>query len=289
MSSRRMLGRVLVCGFIVACGCIGMAPSAFAATTLTVQFQPNKHWAQEVDTISRYDSSRDYSVAIGAGQTLQINLVTRDPNVFFKVKNETADKRLVDTYKTGATTWSTRNATAATYLIHVYVQPEAMQRDEKAKYALQIGQYNASDLQPATTAVAFQANSPWAQYASSLDSQATAHDYTVKLDAGMMLRVNLLARDTNVHFKVDDQTVNKQLVDTATTGATSWTGPVASAATYKIQVYAAASALPPGQKAGYTLQIGHYAGTATQPGSAGTAAPAAAGSAPAPATTTGGV
>ncbi len=265
--------------------CGAVAFPAFASQPVTVTFEPNAHWVQEVDTVSRFDSSHDYSVAIPADKTFQINLITRDPNVFFTIKDETQRKQLVDTFKTGATTWSTKTTAPANYLIHVYVQPEAMQRDEKAKYALQIGQYGQSDLVPATTAVAFEADNPWIQEAGTLDPQATAHDYTVAIAAGQTLDVNLVTHDPKVHFRVADPAKGQTLVDSATTSTTTWSTPVAVATNYTISVYADPSAMPPGSRAGYVLQVGHYTegnaqapaaagSTTSQPASTSTATPA---------------
>src|SRR5690348_8386580 len=151
----------------VASACV-ISP-AIASTPVTVTFQPNTHWVQEVDTLNHYDYYHDYSVAIEPGKILQINLITRDPNIFFKIKNETTGKQEVDTYQPGATTWSApAGPAAATYTIHVYVQPDAMQRDETPKYALQIGQYGQSDMQVEATKVTFEATtrgrSRWARW-----------------------------------------------------------------------------------------------------------------------------
>lgn len=259
--------------------CSALSFPALADSAVTVTFQPNTHWVQEVDTLSQYDNSHDYSVAIKAGQTFQINLVTRDPNVFFKVKDTTRGKQLVDTFKTGATTWSVQTSEPTTYLVHVYVQPEAMQRDEKPKYALQLGQYGPEDLRPETTALTFEDNDPWAQESGTLDAQGSARDFTVAVPAGQTLDVKLIAQNPQVHFKVSDESGNQTLVDSATTNATTWSTPVATATNYTISVYANPSALPPGSRAGYVLQVGRYAQGNAQPGApaaGGTAAPATA-------------
>ena len=270
--------------FVIGVAGACMAPSAIADSSVNVTFEPNTHWVQEVNTLNRYDYSRDYSVAIEPGKILQINLITRDPNIFFKIRNETSRQELVDTYKTGATTWSAPAGTAAaTYTIHVYVQPDALQRDEKPKYALQIGQYGQSDMQVEATPVTFEANNPWAQEVGTLDAQGSARDYTVAMAAGETLAVNLISQNTNVHFKVDAN--GQKLVDSADTHATSWSAPVAAAGTYTVNVYADPSALPPGTRAGYALQIGHYAQNETQAAPAGTAAaPASTAAAPTQAT-----
>jgi hypothetical protein len=283
MSSFRLFRCLTVAAALAA---TGAALPAFADSAVTVTFQPNNPWTQEIGKVTRMDNAQDYTVAIAAGKTLQINLVTRDPNVFFKVNNDTQDKKLIDTYQTGATTWSTSNTDAATYTIHVYVQPEAMQRGEVADYALQIGQYGQSDMRAPTTTVTFEEGKPWVQTVGTLDSQATSRDYAVAIAAGQTLAVNLVTRSPNVHFKVTDQANGQTLIDNATTATTNWTTPVEAAATYTISVYADPAAVPPGAKAGYALQIGHYAQGGNQPAAAGSAAaapPTAASSAAAPA------
>jgi hypothetical protein len=259
----------------------GAALPALADSAVSVTFQPNNPWTQEIGKITRMDYAQDYTVSIAAGKTFQINLVTRDPNVFFTVKNDSQRKKLVDTYQTGATTWSISNADAATYTIHVYVQPEAMQRGEVADYALQIGQYGQSDMRAPTTTVTFEDSKPWVQTVGTLDSQATSRDYAVAIAAGETLAVNLVTRNPNVHFKVADQANGQTLVDSAAGTATSWTTPVETAATYTISVYADAQAVPPGAKAGYALQIGHYVQGNAQPATAASAAVPTVESAPA--------
>jgi hypothetical protein len=276
------LSRSLV--IAIAMAFAGTAMPAFARSSpVAVTFQPNTHWAQEVDTLSQYDASREYSVAIEPGKILQINLITRDPNIFFKIKDETNRKELVDTYKTGATTWSAPAGTAPmAYTIRVYAIPEAMQRDEKPKYALQIGQYGQSDMQVEATPVTFQPNNPWAQEVGTLDAQGSTRDYTVAMATGQTLAVNLITQNPKVHFKV--QANGQKLVDSSESNATTWSTPVDAAGNYTISVYADPAALPPGSRAGYALQVGNYAQNETQAAPAGTAAlPASASTATAPA------
>lgn len=253
-----------------ACACV--IPVALADSPVTVTFQANNPWTQEVAGLTRRDSSHDYTVEVAAGKTLQVNLVTRNPNVFFMVKNDAQGQPLIDTLKTGATTWSTQNSTATTYTIHVYVQPDAMQRGETANYALQIGRYGQSDMQPATTTVTFEDHKPWVQAVGTLDAQSTARDYTVAIAAGQTLAVNLVTRNPKVHFKVENQASGQTLVDSATAGAAKWSTPVNAATNYTISVYAEPAALPPGSRAGYALQVGQYPQRNAQPTSAGTAA-----------------
>ncbi len=131
-----------------------------------VSFQPNNPWTQEIGSVSRNDYSREYSVSIGAGKTLQINLVTRNPNVYFQVRTANDSTPLVDTEKTGATTWSTQVAADTTYTVRVFIDPDVAQRGEVAKYALQIGQYGPKDMQPAMPAAPASPPSPSSSSAS---------------------------------------------------------------------------------------------------------------------------
>ena len=281
MSPFRPVRSVAAAVAIAVGACLGLPAAASAPVTVT--FQPNSHWVQEVDTLSRFDYYKDYSVTIEPGKILQINLITRDPNIFFKIRDDTSGKQLVDTYQTGATTWSAPAAnTAAAYTIHVYVQPDAMQRDEKPKYALQIGQYGQSDMLAESTPVTFATNNPWAQEAGTLDAQGSARDYTVAMTAGQTLAVNLITQDpTVVHFKVEAN--GQKLIDNADNNIDKWSAPVTVAGTYTISVYADPAGLPPGSRVGYALQIGHYAQNENQAAPAGTAASAATAAAPAPA------
>lgn len=257
----------------IAGACLMLPAMADPATTVT--FQANNPWTQEIGNVSHSDHLHEYTVAITAGKTLQINLVTRNPNVYFSVKNDTSGKQLVDTHQTGATTWSTPNAAAATYTIRVYIDPDTIRSGDSAKYALQIGQYGAADMQAASTEVTFKDNQPWAQVVGKVDSAAPAHDYQVAMTAGMTLQVNLVARDSKVHFKVEDEHHDKILFDSATAGTNTWSTPVAVAATYVVHVYVDPAGMPPGHEIGYALQIGHFPGQGTQPVAPGsTASPA---------------
>lgn len=261
--------RVAALGLLLVCGAVAIP--AVAAQPVNVTFQPNNHWAQEVDSVSRIYSSHEYAVSIATGQILQVNLISRNPNLHFSVKDTTTDKQLVDTFKTGATTWSTQPSTAAaSYLIKVYIDPAAIQDGDQAKYALQIGQYGLKDIRAPATDVTFAAGNPWAQMVGSLDANSTAHDYNVAMQAGNTLRVNLIAQNPKLHFSVTAAGGQQALVDTASTNATSWSTPVAAAATYTVHVYINPADISPGQKAGFALQIGQY------PTNAPASAPAAA-------------
>lgn len=274
--------RVAALGLLLSCGAVTLP--ALASQPVNVTFQPNSHWAQEVDSVSHLESSHEYTVTIATGQILQINLISRNPNLFFKVKDTTTDKQLVDTFKTGATTWSTQPSTApASYLVMVYIDPAAIQEGNQAKYALQVGQYGLKDIRAPATDVTFAAGNPWAQMVGSLDANATAHDYNVAMQAGNTLRVNLIAQNPKLHFTVTTAASSQPLVDTASTGTASWSTPVDTAATYTVHVAINPADISPGQKAGFALQIGQYPtnAPASAPAAAATTTTPAAASVPA--------
>jgi hypothetical protein len=269
MSHFRFLRSALGVSLALAAACVSLP--AFADGPVTVTFAAKSVWAQEVGNLAHSDSSLDYTVAIAAGKTLKLNLLTRNPNVHFKVEDQTHDKLLLDTYDTGESTWSSPNATATTYAIRVYIDPAALQYGQIAKYALQVGQYGVEDVQVPTTAVTFEAGKPWAQQDVTLSPGATAHNFSVAISAGMTVKVNLVSSNPKLHFKVNEQTHDKTLVDTSTTGANTWTKSVATATTYMIHVYVDPAA-PPSAQTRFALQVGQYASGDTQPASATTVA-----------------
>jgi hypothetical protein len=269
MSNFRFLRGALGVTLALTAACVSLP--AFADRPVPVTFAAKSVWAQEIGNLTHSDSSLDYTVAIAAGKTLQLNLLTRNPNVHFKVEDQTHDKPLLDTYETGESTWSSPNATATTYSIRVYIDPAAIQSGKTAKYALQVGQYGVEDMQAPTTAVTFEAGKPWAQQDVTLSSGATAHNFSVAIAAGMTVKVNLISSNPQLHFKVNEQSHDKTLVDTSTTGANTWTESVATATTYMIQVYVDPAAMPSAQTR-FALQVGQYASGNTQPASATTAA-----------------
>lgn len=269
MSRFRLFRNALGLGLGLAAACMPLP--VLAAAPVQVTFAANSVWAQEIGNLSRSDSSLDYTVAVAAGKTLQLNLLSRNPNVRFRVEDQTRDKRLLDTGKTGETTWTLPNATAGTYAIRVYVDPAAMPSGDTAKYALQIGQYGAEDMQVPTSALTFEAGQPWVQQAVTLLPGATAHNFTVAIAAGMTVKVNLISEAPGLHFKVIDKTHDKALVDTSATGANTWTESVATATDYMVQVYVDPAVTPVGQTR-FVLQVGQYASGNTQPAGATTAA-----------------
>jgi len=269
MSRSRFIRSALGAGLGLAAACVSL--SAFAADPVAVTFPANSVWAQEIGNLTHSDSSLDYTVAVAAGKTLQLNLLTRNPNMRFRVNNQTADKLLLDTGKTGESTWTLPSATAGTYVIRVYIDPAAIPSGNTAKYALQIGQYGAEDLQVPTSAMTFEAGNPWTQQAVTLMPGATAHNFSVAIAAGMAVKVNLISDNPGLHFKVTDKTHDSALVDTRTSGANTWTGAAATATDYVIQVYVDPAATPAGQIP-FALQVGQYPSGGTQPAGAATAA-----------------
>lgn len=115
------------------------APAAFAADAIA--FNPGSPWAQTIGNVSKADNFHEYLVNASAGKTLQINLVTKNPNVYFSVMPVQSHKPLIDTQKTGDTTWSTRIAMDGTYTVRVYEDADATPSGEQTKYALQVGMF----------------------------------------------------------------------------------------------------------------------------------------------------
>lgn len=267
-----MLPMIRVAAIATAIGVASLALPARADAPITVTYQDNNPWAQEVGSVTRMNHAIDYTVAVAANKTLQINLITPNPNIFFKVTDNGHGKPLIDTYNTGTKTWSAPNASATSYTIQVYIQPDAIGRDETAKYALQVGQYGASDMRPETTKVTFEAGKPWVQTVGTLDAQVTGRDYDVAIAAGESVAVNLIAHEPAVQFKVMDSASRTVLVDSATSHMANWSMPVTTAADFIVTVYTDPAAVPPGQRLGYALQIGHYVQQAAAPAPAGSAA-----------------
>lgn len=267
------LRRALSVGVGLAAACMSLP--TLADVPIAVTFAANSVWAQEVGNLTRSDDSLDYTVAVAAGKTLQLNLLSRNPNVFFKVEDQSRDKVVLDTRRTGESTWSTPNATATTYAIRVYIDSAALKYDQTAKFALQIGQYGAEDMQSPATAVTFEDGKPWAQREGMLTSGAPVYNFTVAIAAGMTIKVNLVSSNPELHFRVNDQTHDKKLVDTSATGVNTWSESVAAATNYAIQVYVDPAAMSSGQNARFTLQVGQYASGDMQPAKPATVTTAA--------------
>ena len=125
----------------------GALGAALAFTTLAIpaiaaepiSFSPGNPWSQTIGSVDKTSSFQEYSVTTDAGKTLQINLISRNPNLFFRVLPADSRKPLVDTATNGATTWSTKPEANATYTVRVYQDPSTVASTDVTKYALQVG------------------------------------------------------------------------------------------------------------------------------------------------------
>jgi hypothetical protein len=115
------------------------ASSAFAADAIS--FSPGNPWSQTIGSVTKTSNFQEYTVSADAGKTLQINLISRNPNLFFRVLPADSHKPLVDTAKNGATTWSTKADANETYTVRVYQDPDTALSGDVTKYALQVGIY----------------------------------------------------------------------------------------------------------------------------------------------------
>ncbi|HXS73461.1 MAG TPA: hypothetical protein VN725_05400 [Rhodanobacteraceae bacterium] len=131
-ASRIALGAVIGFGTLTA----GL-PMARAADAIS--FSSGSPWSQTIGKVSKDSDFHEYTVAAVAGKTLQINLISRNPNLFFRVLAADSHKPLVDTASSGESTWSTRPASDETYTVRVYEDPDTVSGNEVTKYALQVG------------------------------------------------------------------------------------------------------------------------------------------------------
>ena len=116
-----------------------LATPCSAGAADAISFTPGNPWAQEVGSISKTDDYHEYTVHASGGKTLQINLISRDPNLFFKVLPPDSRKPLVDTMSNGETSWSTQPVSDAEYTVRVYAEPDMMPSNVTSKFALQVG------------------------------------------------------------------------------------------------------------------------------------------------------
>lgn len=119
---------------------IGTATVAAAAAT-PVTFEANNPWAQMRGSLSHDAFKQDYTVAGHAGMTLALRLFSKNPNVYLKVTGPGSRKPLLDTIKTGETTWSASMSADGEYTVEVYTLPEITKSGEDSPYALQVGIY----------------------------------------------------------------------------------------------------------------------------------------------------
>lgn len=134
MHSQPLSVRIALAATFLA-GCVAI--TAHAADTIS--FKAGSPWAQSVGKVSKNDNFHEYLVNAAPGKTLQINLISRNPNLHFRVLPPDSRTPLVDTQKTGATTWSDKMTTATVYTVRVYEDPDTVASDDVTKYALQVG------------------------------------------------------------------------------------------------------------------------------------------------------
>jgi hypothetical protein len=129
-----LLRRALCAAFALA-----VATPAFCAETIS--FSPGNPWSQTIGNITKTSHYEEYTVTADGGKTLQINLISRNPNLYFRVVPADSRDPLVDTMKNGATTWTTKPATNETYTVRVYQDPSTIATGDTTKFALQVGVY----------------------------------------------------------------------------------------------------------------------------------------------------
>lgn len=127
-----------VLGLILS-GAVVLPASSFAAEPIS--FSPGNPWSQTIGSITKASHYDEYTVTAGAGKTLKINLISRNPNLFFRVLSADSRDPLVDTATNGATTWSTQPQASETYTVRVYQDPSTVASGDVTKYALQVGVY----------------------------------------------------------------------------------------------------------------------------------------------------
>lgn len=130
---------VLLRGALGAALALAVATPAFCAEPIS--FTPGNPWTQTIGSVTKTSSFQEYSFTADAGKTLQINLISRNPNLYFKVLSAGSHKPLVDTMNSGATTWTTKPETDGTYTVRVYQDPATAGSGDVTKYALQVGIY----------------------------------------------------------------------------------------------------------------------------------------------------
>ena len=134
----KTLGLSSLLAAAIAAGALAAMPQPSQAAD-AISFTPGNPWAQAVGSISKHDDYHEYTVHATAGKTLKINLISRNPNLFFKVMPPDSGKPLVDTMSNGETSWSIQPAADVDYTVRVYVQPDMIPSNEVSKFALQIG------------------------------------------------------------------------------------------------------------------------------------------------------
>lgn len=120
---------------------LALAVATPAMCVEPISFIPGNPWTQTIGSVTKTSNFQEYSFTAGGGKTLQINLISRNPNLYFRVVSADSRDPLVDTMKSGATTWTTKPATNETYTVRVYQDPSTIATGDTTKYALQVGVY----------------------------------------------------------------------------------------------------------------------------------------------------
>jgi len=123
------------------CAALTLAMTTPALCAEAISFSPGNPWSQTIGSVTRGSNYQEYSVTTDAGKTLQINLISRNPNLYFRVLSADSHKPLVDTMNDGATTWTTKPGTGETFTVRVYQDPATIASGDVTKYALQVGIY----------------------------------------------------------------------------------------------------------------------------------------------------
>lgn len=126
-------------GTIFGLAAMSAIPVAPAHAADAISFAAGNPWSQTIGNVSKTSDFHEYTVTANAGKTLQINLISRNPNLFFRVLPADSRTPLVDTMTSGATTWTTKLEADATYTVRVYEDPATVSGNDITKYALQVG------------------------------------------------------------------------------------------------------------------------------------------------------
>ncbi|MER3546433.1 MAG: hypothetical protein C4338_02055 [Rhodanobacteraceae bacterium] len=131
-----MNAKTLIFSSLIGAAAFAAAPSTHAADAIA--FTPGNPWAQAVGQITKGENYHEYTVHATAGKTLKVNLISRNPNLYFRVLPPDSDKPLIDTMNSGETSWSTQPAADTDYTVRVYADPSAIPSTEISKFDLQV-------------------------------------------------------------------------------------------------------------------------------------------------------
>lgn len=139
MSLRKSLIAGALCATLVLAASTMFAQDVHA--TDVISFIPGNPWTQNVGSLSKASNFHEYTVAAELGKTLKINLISHNPNLYFRVVADGSRKPLLDTAVSGETTWSVKPDVRTTYNLRVYQDPDTLSSGDATKYALQVGKF----------------------------------------------------------------------------------------------------------------------------------------------------